>query len=146
MRYIRTFFTALKMTAQGEAITETPTRYPNLQVWLQASQQKLDTVYKVAESAGLDKAKREAFTLQLDGRTWSMELILSSVKFHLEMEFPSLMSKEIDHNLTTLYALHFDDKYRVAQLAQSDQLPTEVKHAVQAFSTQLNDIPPSNDA
>jgi len=145
MYYIRTFFKALKLTLRGEVIEAPPTRYPNLQAWLIRTREALENVYEAAETANLDNAARENITLQLDGRNWSMALILSSVKFHLDTEFPSLMQTQIDHNLTTLYALHFDDKYRVAQLAQLGTLPPTVGAALQAFSTQLNAIPPSTD-
>lgn len=145
MHYIRTFFKALQMTLRGETIPTPASRYPNLQAWLTQAQNQLEQVYKVAEDAGLDKTAREQIILKLDGRAWSMELILSSLKFHLESEFPSLMASVIEHNLTTLYALHLDDKYRVSQLAQSEQLPESLRSSVQVLSEILLTIPPSNN-
>ena len=145
MRYIRTFFKALQMTLRGESIPEPQTRYPNLQAWLMVSREKLDVVYEESEKSGIDEATRKTISLQLDGRPWSMELILSSVKFHLDVEYPSLMNSVVEHNLTTLYALHFDDKYRISQLAQSDELPESLRTIMEDFSAHFLNIPPSTD-
>lgn len=145
MHYIRTFFKALQLTLRGEAIQPPKTPYPKLQNWLTIAQERLNTVYDVAEKSNLDEATRKAIVLQLDGRSWSMDLILSSVKFHLETEYPSLMNSTIEHNLTTLYALHFDDKYRVSQLAQSEQVPELIRPAIQNFAAHFLNIPPSNE-
>lgn len=145
MHYIRTFFKALQMTMRGETIPTPASRYPNLQAWLATAQNFLKVVYKRADDAGFDKSTREQIILKLDGRSWSMELILSSLEFHLESEFPSLMESVIEHNLTTLYALHLDDKYRISQLAQSDQLPESLRPTIDALSEILFNIPPSNN-
>ncbi|MEM9951238.1 MAG: hypothetical protein AAF846_06555 [Chloroflexota bacterium] len=145
MRYIRTFFKALQMTMRGETITPAPARYPNLQRWLDTSQEKLKQLDHIAHKNGFDEATQKAIILELDGRSWSVHLILSSVKFHLETEFPSLMNSVIEHNLTTLYALHFDDKYRVSRLAESDEIPPAIRPALRDFATQFINIPPSTD-
>ncbi|MEL6306583.1 MAG: hypothetical protein AAFQ52_00495 [Chloroflexota bacterium] len=133
------------MTVRGEAIQPVEDRYPNLQAWLEKSHEHLQVVYRVAEASKLDKATREQITLTLDGREWSMELVLSSLKFHLETEFPSLMQTRMEHNLTTLYALHLDDKYRLSKLAQSDQLPEVLRPTMQKFADHFSAIPPSTD-
>lgn len=145
MRYIRAFFQALRLTLKGETIDPARDRYPNLHLWLDEARERLATVYRVADAANLDHAAREKIILKLDGRDWSMELVLSSVKFHLDTEFPSLLQTTMEHNLTTLYALHLDDKYRVTQLAQSDDLPTEIRPVVQKFADHFANIPPSTD-
>lgn len=145
MHYIRTFFKALRLTLRGETVEAPAKRYPNLQTWLGLAQERLKNVYDVAENLGFTQAKREEIVLKLDGRAWSMELILSSLRFHLHIEFPSLMNSVVDHNLTTLYALHLDDKYRISQLAQSEQLPVDLRPSVQALAEHILNIPPSND-
>lgn len=145
MHYIRTFFKALQLTLRGETIDAPVSRYPNLQAWLSISQKKLEALYSQTEKNGLDESTRKQIILKLDGRSWSMELILATVKFHLETEFPSLMSSVIDHNLTTLYAVHFDDKYRVSQLAQSEQLPENFRETMRDFVAHFEAIPSSNE-
>lgn len=144
MHYIQTFFKALQMTLRGETI-DTPIRYPNLQAWLEISTEHLNKVFAIAEENNINKTQRQQIILQLDGRNWSMDLILSSVKFHLETEFPSLMLTNVEHNLTTLYALHFDDKYRISQLLYSDVLPAVLRPQLQTFAEHFNNIPPSTD-
>jgi hypothetical protein len=143
MRYVKAFFTALSLTAQGKSI-EIPERYPNLQRWLSEGQSLLNAAYAAAEAEKLDLSARKAFMLRLDGRQWSMELVLSSVQFHLSKEYPSLLKANVEHNLTTLYALNLDDQYRVSQLAAAT-LPTSVQSAVQALATHLQNIPSSTN-
>lgn len=145
MRYIRTFFKALQLTLRGETVDTPASRYPNLQAWLTISENKLQSLYDEAEKNGLDESARKQIILKLDGRPWSMELILATVKFHLETEYPSLMNSVIEHNLTTLYALHFDDKYRVTQLAQSEHLPDSIRGKMTDFAEHFQAIPSSND-
>lgn len=145
MHYIRTFFKAIQLTIKGETVSPPQERYPNLQVWLDVSREKLEAVYVVAEQNGLDSEARKEIVLQLDGRPWTMDLILSSIQFHLETEFPSLMRSIIEHNLTTLYALHFDDKYRIGKLAESDELPASMRSVMRDFVQHFDNIPSSND-
>ena len=145
MHYIRTFFKALQMTMRGETIPEPSARYPNLQNWIIIARKKLEAVYTETEKSGIDEAQRQAITLQLDGRPWTMDLILSSVKFHLDVEFPSLMESVVEHNLTTLYALHFDDKYRISQLGQSTELPESLRPVMEDFSAHFLNIPSSTN-
>lgn len=143
MRYIKAFFTALSLTLQGKSI-EIPEPYPNLQLWLKEAQQLLTAAYAAAEAEKLDLATRKAFSLRLDGRNWSMELVLSSLQFHLSKEYPSLLKSRVEHNLTTLYALNLDDQYRVSKLAAAD-LPAPLQTTLQALATHLQNIPSSKN-
>lgn len=146
MRYIRAFFTALKLTVQGNAIEVIPTtRYPKLQDWVKRGVDLTDTIYRVSTQNNMDEEARKNLILHLDGRDWSMELILSSVRYHMAMEYPSLLEAIIEHNITTLYALNFDDQYRVSQLAESERLPSDVQEEIQALANHLQAIPSSNE-
>jgi hypothetical protein len=144
MRYLRAFFTALSLTLQGKTIESPPSRYPNLQAWLTEGQSLIKAAYASAEAAGINEAARKAMSLRLDGRTWSMELVLSSVRFHVLTEYPSLLKSSNEHTLTTFYALNLDDQYRVSQLATQD-LPPAVQTAVQTLATHLQNIPSSKN-
>lgn len=145
MNYVRTFFKALQMTLRGEAITRQASRYPNLSAWLGTAQTKLKHVYTVLEANQINEVQQKTIQIELDGRPWTMQLILSAIDFHLNTEFPSLMESVIEHNLTTLYALHFDDKYRIGKLAELDSLPAPVQLAIQDFANHFMAIPPSTD-
>lgn len=144
MRYIRAFFKALALTLQGKTI-EPLVRYPKLQDWIQHGTDLTDIVFKTCEQHGLDESARENIVLQLDGREWSMELILSSLRYHLTMEYPSLLEARVEHNVTTLYALNFDDQYRVIQLAEVDNLHKEVRNVIRTLAEHLQNIPSSNE-
>jgi hypothetical protein len=144
MRYLRAFFTALSLTLQGKTIASPPSRYPHLQAWLSEGQNLIKASYSAAEAAGLDEAARKAMRLRLDGRAWSMELVLSSVRFHMLTEYPSLLKSNNEHTLTTFYALNLDDQYRVSQLANQD-LPPAVQAAMQSLASHLQNIPSSKN-
>lgn len=144
MRYVRAFFKALLLTLRGKAIDIKP-RYPRLQAWLEQAIDHLDQVFLEAETRGINQAQREAITFKLDGRSWSLELILQAVRFHLDSEYPSLMNSHAEHHLTTFYALHFDDRYRVSALLQSDTIPEELHSRLRAFVDHFCDIPSSHN-
>jgi hypothetical protein len=145
MRYIRAFFKALSLTLQGKTIEAPALRYPKLQAWIAIGLDLTKTVFRVSEQLGLNEEARKNLILHLDSRDWSMELILSSLYYHLTMEYPSLLTTNVEHNITTLYALNLDDLYRVSQLAESQTLQAELRQAVQALTEHLQQIPPSND-
>jgi hypothetical protein len=144
MRYLRAFFTALSLTLQGKSVESSVSRYPNLQAWLIEGQTLTKAAYAAAEANGMNQAARKALSLRLDGRTWTMELVLSSVRFHMLTEYPSLLKSDAEHKLTTFYALNFDDQYRVSQLAAAD-LPLPVQTAIQTLATHLQNIPSSKN-
>ena len=144
MRYLRAFFTALSLTLQGKSIESPISRYPNLQAWVIEGQRLIKVAYAAAEAEGMNQASRKALQLRLDGRSWSMELVLSSVQFHMLTEYPSLLKSYTEHTLTTFYALNLDDQYRVAQLATQD-LPLPVQTAVQTLASHLQNIPSSKN-
>jgi hypothetical protein len=144
-RTVRAFFKALLLTLQGKPIPSTAQRYPNLTGWIANGLQLVDAALLAADQAGLNKAQREALRLTIDRRSVSAELILTAVRYHLTTEYPSLLRAQIDHNLTTLYALNLDDQYRVDQLAQLETLPATVRQEVEALRDHLMNIPSSTN-
>lgn len=145
MRYIRAFFKALKLTLRGKSIELDPIRYPKLQDWVKRGVDLTDIIYRVSAQNSMDEKARKNLILHLDGRDWSMELILSSVRYHMGMEYPSLLEAVIEHNVTTLYALNLDDRYRVSQLAETEVLQADVQEAIQALANHLQTIPSSHE-
>lgn len=145
MRYIRAFFTALSLTLQGKTIAPAPPRYPKLQDWLKRGTELTDAAFSVCEQTGLDEVARRQISLHLDGRNWSMELILSSLRYHLTMEYPSLLQADVEHNITTFYALNIDDQYRVSQLAELDNFQEELREAIRDLAEHLQNIPSSTE-
>jgi hypothetical protein len=147
MRVIRAFFLALWLTLRGKPIQPKPvvSKYPSLEAWIAVGLQRVVTIERIADKADMPQDKRKAIKLRLEGRDIAMETILSAVHHNLTREYPLLLKSEIDHNLTTLYALNLNDQYRVAQLLNAPDIAnTPVQNAVYALSEHLKNIPPSN--
>lgn len=145
LRVIRAFFKALSYTIQGKRVLTTAEQYPNLTAWMQTGLTLVEAAYYAAEQAGVGKSEREALRLKIDRRDISAEVILAAVRFHLTTEYPSLLRSQVEHNLTTLYALNLDDQYRVQQLAIIETLPDPVQQAVVALRDHLLNIPSSTE-
>jgi len=143
-RYARAFIAALKLTWSGNAIQPPERRYPRLFAWVREGQHLAKHTLETATANGMDQAAREAFRLQVDRRDLSMEVILQAVYHNLAREYPMLMDARIEHNLTALYAMNLNDRYRMEQLAAAD-LPPAIAIAVQELAAYLEQIPPSND-
>ncbi|MCA9912662.1 MAG: hypothetical protein KC496_04920 [Anaerolineae bacterium] len=144
MRYLRAFFKALQLTIQGKQFQPVDVQYPSLTQWIHEGRQLVNEAYKLAESNGWSEEKRQSLRLTLDRRDISMEVILGSVRHNLTMEYPKLLESRMQYNLTALYALNMNDQYRVAQLAQEEELPKNMLQSVQALADHLAQIPPSN--
>lgn len=144
MRYIKAFFTALRLTAQGQQIEPVEQRYPTLSQWITEGIRRCDAALRVADGNGLPHSARQELKLEVDSRPISMETVLGAVRHNLTLEYPMLLEASIEHNITTLYALNLDDQYRVSQLAQHEMLPAPVQKAVEELAEHLQAIPPSN--
>jgi hypothetical protein len=147
MRVIRAFFLALWLTLRGTPIQPKPvvSKYPSLEAWITVGLQRVVTVERIADKADIPQDKRKAVKLRLEGRDISMETILTAVHHNLTREYPLLLKTDIEHNLTTLYALNLNDQYRVAQLLNAPDIAnTPIQNALYALSEHLKNIPPSN--
>jgi hypothetical protein len=148
MRYVRAFFGALWLTLQGKIYTPPtpPSKYPKLDEWLRVAEQRLITVFRIADKQGITEDKRKTIKLVLDRRDITMETILQSVQHNLAREYPLLIKTEYDHTLTTLYALNLNDQYRVSQLQNASEIAnTPLQNAVFALAEHLKNIPPSTN-
>jgi len=146
VRVIRAFVKALWLTLQGKTYIPTPPppRYPLLEAWRVEGVRRVQAAFQAAEACGLDEAARRALVLTLDSRPISMETILRASEHNLVREYPLLMAARVEHNLTALYALNLNDRYRVAQLAAA--LSHEAaRAAVQRLSEHLDAIPSSKE-
>lgn len=147
-RLIKIFVKALRMTLRGEAIPTPEQKYPQLATWVTQGQALIRATFKACDAGGMDATARQALTLKLDHRDITMQTILSSVRHNLTLEYPMLMQAQIDHNITTLYALNLNDQFRVKQLHQALATRTDIsdalKQALQQLDQHLHNIPPSN--
>lgn len=144
MRYVRAFFKTVQLTVQGKQIPPVDVRYPQLSAWIDEGRQLVLQAYHTADAHGWDQQARQSLKLTLDRREMSMEVILGAVRHNFSMEYPMLLNALIEHNVTTLYAMNLNDQYRVAELAQAEELPQPVGAAVNALAEHLRNIPPSN--
>ncbi|MEL6268888.1 MAG: hypothetical protein AAFV33_11340 [Chloroflexota bacterium] len=145
MRYIRAFFKALAMTVRGETIeSAAELQFPRLFAWIREGRTLADAAMQAAEVNGYDEAARKQLTVQVDGRTVSMDVIMKSVKFHLEDEYPYMLEHLTEHSITGVYAANLNDRYGVLLLAE-ENLPEPLKAAVITLSQHLDTIPPSTE-
>lgn len=145
LKYIRAFVKTVQLMFKGEMIEAPAARYPNLQAWVDEGVQLTDKVFAIAEQHDIDERARKNLTFKLNSRTISMQTILAATKHNLTMEYPMLMEAQVEHNLTTLYAMNIDDQFRVSQLAAQDELTTSVQVAVQHLADHLQNIPSSEN-
>lgn len=143
IRTLRAFWKALRLTARGEVIAASHP-YPELENWVQKGAILAEDAIQTADNNNMPPEARKAIKLQLDHREISMETILQAVRHNMKLEYPMLLRAQVEHNLTTLYALNLDDRFRVAELAQNEALTgTPVKPKLEALSQHLNNIPSS---
>jgi plasmid maintenance system killer protein len=135
---------ALRLTLTGNAIQPVETRYPNLSQWIRRGRQLVVQALQTADSHQMDEIARQQFTITIDRRPMSMDVILRAVQHNMDMEYPMLMEARIEHNLTTLYAINVNDQYRVSRLLEADGLPDEIRIAVEALWHHLQNIPSSH--
>lgn len=146
VRIVLALYKTIRLILKNQPIQPPAERYPNLKQWVADGLGLVDAALLAANQAGLSRAEREALRLTIDRRDVSAEVILAAVRYHMTIEYPSLLQAQITHNLTTLYAINIDDQYRVHLLAQAEALPASVRLAVGTLRDHLNNIPSSNNA
>jgi hypothetical protein len=124
MRYVRAFFTALRMTLRGE--TYTPAPPSPLLAWIDEAARVLNVCLAAADQQGFDQAAREGLTLVIDRRTISAQTILMGVRYHLTKEYAYL---------------NLNDQYALERLSQHEALPPRLKTPLEQLITTLKAIP-----
>jgi len=146
-RVIQAFFKALQLTLQGKTIAPTKPviRYPPLERWRLDTLVLVGDVLRQAKNSGLNVEAQKDISLKLDGRMMSMDVLLGSVRHNLQTEYPMLMQADIEHHLTTLYALNLNDQYRMQTLADDKSIAkhTELQALIQSLAEKLREIPSS---
>lgn len=142
-RYARAFFGALRMTLRGEMppALRVHQQYPQLSAWWAGTIASVDAVITAADAHGFGKARRESLVLHIEKRDVSMETILDGVRFHAEKEFPHLMRAQGQYNMLGIHATNMNDHYLILKLGQVDDLPADVREAVEALAAHLERAP-----
>jgi hypothetical protein len=142
MRYIRAFFTALRMTLRGEQPISNP--YLNLSEWMSKAVALVDSVIKtmnVRNAAVLKTTK-----VRLDGRDTSVEVVLATIKHHMTEEYPYLLQHETRNSINTIHASNVNDVYHVSALLNASALQdAAVQQVLMALKAHLDAIPPQNN-
>lgn len=144
-RYIRAFFIALKITLTGGEVPKAapaPASLP-LEHWRETSLAALETVYRIAQAQGLTRPEREKLKLHIEGRDMSVEMILSTIRYHLIDEYPYLLRNVTKNHIMAIYATNMNDHFWVIKLQQhplSQQHP-ELGQALNTLADQLEAIP-----
>ncbi len=142
-RYLRAAWIALKLTVRGEHYLP-PSPYPQLMLWVREAEALVDTIYRIADEDGLDDTARQKIVVVVDGRQMSMALILASVKYNMQREYPQLLRTRIDHNLTAFYAGNLNDRYRMQRLCEAESrtlFSQSLEHALQTLKQHLEAVP-----
>ncbi|GAB4522575.1 MAG: hypothetical protein OHK0046_35300 [Anaerolineae bacterium] len=142
MRYIRAFFTALRITIRGEQ----PSGFVQLVRWIEATPEMVKAVYTAAEAQGLNKAHRQALVTVVDGRDTGLQTALAAVEYHARQEYPYLLKNLTEHAITAIYATNLNDQYAVQRFAQLPELVgTPAGQALAALEKHLTSLPPSTE-
>lgn len=135
LRYVRAFFIALKMTLAGETISPTSAN-PALSAWILQGVRRVDAVYAAAQQHKLDRSARESVVVRLDGRDTSMEVILATIRHHMDVEYLYLLRDSPRSYMLAIEASNFNDQYWIERLQAAPQVQAA---AVQAALRDLHD-------
>lgn len=143
MRYIRAFWTALKMTLRGERLSRP---YEPLWQWVEEGGKLAKSALQTADANGMPQPVRQQGRLKIEGRDMSMDVILSTVAYHMEQEYPHLLVSGSAHTLTAIYASNMNDQYYVRRLGDSNLIDNpDIQRAVKSLDDHLHAIPPSTE-
>lgn len=117
MRRLRAFFLALKMTLRGQS--PRPAHFAPLENWMAAVDSQLTLVLAAAEAQGLDKNRRQALQLKLDGRMTSLEQSLQMLRHNLRNEYPRLIRLNDAYSMMVVQSLNMNDQYRISRFLEA---------------------------
>ena len=142
-RFIRLFFTALRMTLRGEQVPISP--YAPLVEWIRQGQTLVKDVYNIADANGIDMAARQKIILRIDGRDISAETIIGTIRHHTSTEYLYMIHDHATHSITAIYASNLNDRHFVERLQEAPEIKNAaVKQAIEKLSAHLGAIPPTN--
>jgi hypothetical protein len=139
----RALIEATRLTLRGESRAAEPglQRHPLTLAWIQEAGTALDALEAVARAEGLDTA---AFTMHIEGRDVTVQLILAGIRFHLGEEYPSLLASPSQYALLAIKATNLNDRYQVMRLEQNEALPDPVRASLRALAETLSRQPTEN--
>jgi hypothetical protein len=142
-RYIRAFFTALRLTLRGQ---HTPAqaaaaRYPRLLAWSRETTRLIDGLIAAADQGGYDEAARKATERMVEGRLLSLHTALLTARFHADREYPHLLRHEGKYALLAIQASNLNDRFYLMQLTDEAKarpgLPPSIAAMLEALTAHL---------
>ncbi len=140
-KYARAFGLALGFTLRGEQppLLRVRMQYPQLAAWWTETIRLVSAVERAADTAGIDAAARATLMVHVDKRDLSMTIILATIRYHAEHEYPYLLAHNDEFNAVTLQAINLNDRFLARQL--SDVVAAPLKPSVEALVAQLDTLP-----
>lgn len=137
-RYGRAFLLALRYTLRGEKPPLLAVRdsHPELAAWWAQTITLVEAVERAAAANGIDP---KTVTIRADRRDVSMTTILGTVRFHAERDYPYLLAHQDQHDRLAMEALNLNDRYLVAQLANTVAAP--LRSSVDMLVDHLANLP-----
>lgn len=141
LRYIRAFWTALRMTLRGDRPPVSP--YASLSEWMEQAANLADAVIRAANSRQLDTAALKTIKVRIDGRDTNVEVVLALIKHHMNEEYPYLLRHLTRNNINAIHAGNLNDVYHVTTLIDLPILQDAViRQALTRLKDHLEAIPP----
>lgn len=140
MRYFRAFWTALQITLRGS-------RRPDAELWewVEQASRLVDAVMKVADSQRPDAADLKTVKVRLDGRTTSAEIVLATIRHHMNEEYPYLLRHKTRNHISAIHASNLNDVYRLTGLIDLPVLQdAAIQQLLTNLKTHLEKIPPQS--
>ncbi|MBK8021684.1 MAG: hypothetical protein IPK19_09690 [Chloroflexi bacterium] len=137
-RFISAFRRALQLAARGETPRQAALRAqnPELADWCKHISRQANDLLAAARRAGVDA---ESVNIRIDGRARTMRFIVAALLFHVQQEYPHLMTSGDPHRWLTFHATHLNDRYAVSKLREA--LPASLDSAAQRLSELLEHPP-----
>jgi hypothetical protein len=139
-RYIRAFFTTLRLTIRGETAVP-PLKHPQLHDWARHTVEIVDSLTMLADRSGLDKAQREQRPFLIDKRTMTLETAVQTLRHHAAREYPYLLKHYTPHSPLTIQAINLNDQYLATRLLELEGIPPDMKAGFTRLLDHLRAIP-----
>lgn len=140
-RYFRAFFRSVLLSLRGEDARHYALRttQPVLSTWCDETVRLVDNLIQTAQVGSFDMDK---LLVRADGRDYTMSIILKTVRFHAEKEYPYLIGEGDSFRWMTLQATNINDRYLVEKL--NPVLPAVLQPSAEKLAAHLENLPAQN--
>lgn len=145
LRYLRAFWVALRLTLTGQTPQVPGSPHPAFSTWALQGARQVAAVYAAAERQNIDRDRRKAIIIRVDGRDTSLEVILAAIQYAMNEEYRYLIHHPTGNNLGAIQASNFNHQYWVERLLDLPQLQDDPLHThLKNLHSHLNAIPSQN--